>query len=57
MKKLELVEVCSRNNEIHIVIQERETDMSQNRDIFKRVKVKEIMKREAAKPLLLLRAE
>lgn len=57
MKKLKVVEVCSRNNEIHIVIQEHENDGYQNSDVFKRVKVKEIMKREAAKPLLLLRAE
>jgi uncharacterized protein YjhX (UPF0386 family) len=56
MKKLKVVEVCSRNNEIHIVIQEHENDDCQH-DVFKRVKVKEIMKRKAAKPLLLLRAE
>jgi hypothetical protein len=57
MKKIQLVEVCSLNNEIHLVIQEHENDGHSNRDIFSRAKVKEIMKKEAAKPLLLLRAE
>ena len=55
MKKLGVVEVCSRNNEIHLVIQEH--DGCPNSDVFRRGKVKEIMRREAAKPLLLLRAE
>jgi hypothetical protein len=57
MKKMQVVEVCSRNNEIHLVIEEHENDGGPNSDIFSRAKVKEIMKKEAAKPLLLLRAE
>jgi hypothetical protein len=57
MKKMQVVEVCSRNNEIHLVIEEHENDWGPNSDIFSRAKVKEIMKKEAAKPLLLLRAE
>lgn len=55
MKELRVVEVCSRNNEIHLIIQEH--DDRPNSGVFRRGKVKEIMKKEAAKPLLLLRAE
>ncbi len=58
MKKMVVVEVCSRDNEIHLVLKEHETDKRLiERDGFSLTEVKRIMKKEAAKPLLLLRAE
>jgi hypothetical protein len=58
MKKLDVVEVCSRDNEIHLVLKEHENDKHiGERDGFSLTEVKKIMKKEAAKPLLLLRAE
>ena len=56
MKKMQVVKVCSLNNEIHFVIQECENEGGPS-SVFSSAKVKEIMKKEAAKPLLLLRAE
>lgn len=58
MKKIHVVEVCSRDNEIHLVLKEHKNDKRLGeRDGFSLTKVKKIMKKEAAKPLLLLRAE
>jgi hypothetical protein len=58
MRKIEVVEVCSRNNEIHLIMQEHENDWRLRvHGSFSRTEVKDIMKKEAAKPLLLLRAE
>jgi len=58
MKKTEVVEIYSHNNEIHFVL--RENSISKRQRIHKGIswlKVKTIMKQEAAKPLLLLRTE
>ena len=58
MKKMEVVEVCSRNNEVHLVIRENEDDEHpRETDEYSLAEVKKMMKKEAAKPLLLLRAE
>jgi hypothetical protein len=58
MKKIEVVKVCSGNNEIHLILQEHKNYWRpRRRDSFSRTEVKKIMKKEAAKPLLLLRTE
>jgi hypothetical protein len=58
MKKMVVVEVYSRNNEIHFVLQEHKNEKRlRNRTGFSNAEVKTIMKKEAAKPLLLLRTE
>jgi hypothetical protein len=58
MKKMDVVEVYSRNNEIHFVLLEhRNIKRSKNHTDFSYAEVKTIMKKEAAKPLLLLRTE
>ena len=58
MKKMDVVEVYSRNNEIHFVLQEHKSDKRlRNCTGFSYTEVKTIMKKEAAKPLLLLRTE
>jgi hypothetical protein len=58
MKKIEVVEVYSRDNEVHLVLKEHKDDKRLGqRDGFSISEVKRIMKKEAAKPLLLLRAE
>jgi hypothetical protein len=58
MKKMDVVEVYSRNNEIHFVLREhKNNERPRNRDGFSYAEVKKIMKEEAAKPLLLLRTE
>jgi hypothetical protein len=58
MKKIDVIEVCSRNNEIHLVLKEHKNDKRLRECAgFSPTEVKKIMKKEAAKPLLLLRAE
>lgn len=58
MKKMDVVEVCYRDNEIHLVLKEHKNDKRlRAHDGFSLTEVKKIMKKEAAKPLLLLRAE
>ena len=58
MKKMKVTEVCSWNNEIHLVIQEHENIRpSRKRKVFNFAEVKKIMKKEAAKPLFLYRIE
>jgi hypothetical protein len=58
MKKLDVVKVYSRNNEFHLVLQEHKNcGHLRKRSNFSFAKIKTIMKKEAAKPLLLLRTE
>ena len=58
MKKMDVVEIYSRNNEIHFVLREHKNDKHlRNRTGFSYTEAKKVMKREAAKPLLLLRTE
>ena len=58
MKKMNVVEVYSRNNEIHFVLLEhKDNKRSKNYADLSYAEVKTIMKKEAAKPLLLLRTE
>jgi len=58
MKKLDVIEVYSRNNEIHFVLQEHKNNRRRRkRTGFSYTEVKTIMKKEAGKPLLLLRTE
>jgi len=57
-KKLEVARVYSPNGEIHFILREYRADESfKNRKDFDEAKVKKIMKKEASKPLLLLREE
>jgi hypothetical protein len=58
MKKMDVVEVYSRNNEVHFVLREhKENKRLKNHADFSYAEIKTIMKKEAAKPLLLLRTE
>ena len=58
MKKRDVVEVYSRNGEVHLILREHKTDKRlRNRRGLNSVETKAFMKKEAAKPLLLLRAE
>lgn len=58
MKKLDVVKVYSRNNEVHFVLQEHKNcEHHRNPSNFSFAKIKTMMKKEAAKPLLLLRLE
>jgi hypothetical protein len=58
MKKTDVVEVYSRDNEIHFVLREHKNDKClRKRNDISDNEIKKVMKKEAAKPLLLLRAE
>jgi hypothetical protein len=58
MKKLEIVRTCSLEGEIHFILQDTEVDRSYEKCRFiDKAEVKEITKKQAAKPLLLLREE
>ena len=53
-----MAKVCCRNNEVHLVIREYENGPSSRKcEVYSVADVKKVMKKEAAKPLLLLRAE
>jgi hypothetical protein len=58
MKKIDVVEVYYRDNEIHFVLREHKNSkcLKKANDISDN-EIKKIMKKEAPKPLLLLRAE
>jgi hypothetical protein len=58
MKRIEVAKVCCRNNEVHLVIREYENGADSRKcEVFSVAEIKKVMKEEAAKPLLLLRAE
>ena len=58
MKKKDIVKVFSQNGEIHFVLREQTTDYESKECICPEdVEVVTVMKREALKPLLLLREE
>ena len=58
MKKLQIVRTCSSDGEIHFILLDIAVDKtSQERKSIDTSEVKEIMKEQAAKPLLLLREE
>jgi len=58
MKKLQIVRTCSSDGEIHFILLDIAADkISQDRKSFDTSEVKEIMKEQAARPLLLLREE
>lgn len=58
MKKLQIVRTCSSDGEIHFILLDIAMDKtSQDRKSIDTSEVKEIMKEQAAKPLLLLREE
>jgi len=58
MKKINVVEIYSRNNEVHFVLGEHKNNrFLRDRAAFGCAEVKAMMKKEAAKPLLLLRTE
>ena len=58
MKKLQIVRTCSSDGEIHFILLDVAADRtSQERKSVDTSEVKEIMKEQAARPLLLLRGE
>jgi hypothetical protein len=58
MKKLEVVRIYSPHGEVHFILQDNMADGNfKNCKYIDENKVKEIMKKQAAKPLLLLREE
>ena len=58
MKKLQIVRTCSSDGEIHFILLDVAADRtSQERKSVDTSEVKEIMKEQAARPLLLLREE
>ena len=58
MKKLQIVRTCSSDGEIHFILLDISAyKISQVRKSIDTSEVKEIMKEQAAKPLLLLREE
>ena len=57
-KKLQAVRKRSSNGEIHLIIQEFRLDENRkNAEDFNEDEIRKIMKKEAAKPLLILREE
>ena len=58
MKRVRLIRVDSPNGEIHFVLQEHQlSDRSENIKDFGEVDAKRITKKEATKPLILVREE
>jgi hypothetical protein len=57
-RKLEAVRIRSQDGEIHFILRESRIDKGfENGKDFDEARVKRIMKKEASKPLLLLREE
>lgn len=56
MPKLRGVRKCSINGEVHLLLPELDETREKIED-FDEVAIKELMKKEASKPLLLLREE
>ena len=57
-KKLNVVRKRSSNGEIHLIIQEFRLDENRkNAESFNEDEIREIMRKEASKPLLILREE
>jgi len=58
MKKLQIVKTCSEDGEVHFILMEIADDNSfEKRGSVDEAEVREIMKKQAARPLLLLREE
>jgi hypothetical protein len=56
LKRTEIVGIYSQNGEVHLVLQENKMDKCiKKRKSLSFVKMKAFMKKEAAKPLLLVR--
>jgi len=57
-KKLQVIRKRSSNGEIHLILQEFRLDENgKNAEDFDEDKIRKIMKKEATKPLLILREE
>jgi hypothetical protein len=57
LRKKDLVELYSRNGEFHLILREHKDEKQHKKcNVFNFVELKAFMKKEAAKPLLLLRA-
>jgi hypothetical protein len=57
-KKLQVIRKRSSNGEIHLILQESGLDENgKNAEDFGEDEIREIMKKEASKPLLILREE
>lgn len=58
MKKLQIVKTCSPDGEVHFILMDIAVDRGfEKHSSIDKSEVKEIMKEQAAKPLLLLREE
>jgi len=58
LRKTNIIEAYSQNGEVHVVIREHKNDEQFDKfPVSRFIKMKEFMKKEAAKPLLLLRTE
>lgn len=58
MRKTNIIEAYSQNGEVHVVIREHKSDKQLEKfSVTSFIKIKEFMKKEAAKPLLLSRTE
>jgi hypothetical protein len=56
LKKTDVIEVYSQNGEVHLVLKEHKMDERLRKpNSFSLVEIKTFMKKEAAKPLLLIR--
>jgi len=57
-KKLRLIRKRSSNGEIHLILQESRFDEnSRNSEYLDEAEIRKIMRKEASKPLLILREE
>lgn len=56
MEKTDIVKIYSRNGEVHLILNEHKFDeLSKKPSDFNIIEIKALMKKEAAKPLLLIR--
>ena len=56
MEKTDVVEIYSRDGEVHLILNEHKNDeLSRKSADFNLVEIKDLMKKDAAKPLLLMR--
>ena len=56
LEKTDVVEIYSQNGEVHLILKEHQKDdlLRKHKDV-NLVEIKALMKKEAAKPLLLIR--
>jgi hypothetical protein len=56
LEKSDVIEIYSQNGEVHLILEEHKKDgFLKKQKNFNLVEIKALMKKEAAKPLLLIR--